>query len=334
MSANRDTVAGHDDIKTQELRKRIDQDDTKFRNEILKFTAQDAGDGLDRAKRWVKRWLAGEWKYWRPWPSWQLGASATSERDWLRIQIGLGFKDDRFVHSMRRFFTEPFVIVVLVVLTGFCVAPDSRRTCSEGSIAEAKDGLSAGADDAPAPNKDVTAAACKDPEHFNTKVAQFLLILLGFFAAGWRWKVGQQHIFVEDAMSMKDRTNTYISDNAEKIAEFVDTSFFELPRKEIPTRKDTIVKQLFVYKELDTLESVYDKARQDLMGDEYVPRALKIFGVRGQDPEFRKLAEHLIEVGRYNTDFKLAVRLLLRASEKVAPPEEQNDQRGLIWIGE
>jgi hypothetical protein len=68
---------------------------------------------------------------------------------------------------------------------------------------------------------------------------------------------------------------------------------------------------MFVFGEIDNLESVFKKLTYDLIEEEYALRAIKIFVARAENDRFGRSAYNLIKKGRYNATFRRAVIKLI-----------------------
>lgn len=152
-----------------------------------------------------------------------------------------------------------------------------------------------------------------------------LALVFGLFMGTWwvapfaaiitfiQWKKNQKNRNVDDAMRRKDRTNQLIIQNPQLLFPFISKAL-ETARQRwvgIPSLKDEVIAEMFIFSEIDNLEFVFDKSRSGLIEIEYVHRAIKIFIARAENVRFEQIARRLILKGRYNRDFMICVKNLL-----------------------
>lgn len=148
---------------------------------------------------------------------------------------------------------------------------------------------------------------------FHLPFAQLTLIALGSFVAYHQWVSTKQNRSVEDAMGRKDNANKLIIDNPNILLPYVGNVFdFDIGYAQKRLENEERVKiDMFVFAEIDNLEFVFDKLTYDLIEEEYVLRAIKIFIARAKNEGFARSALRLIIKGRYNAAFQQAVKKLI-----------------------
>lgn len=144
----------------------------------------------------------------------------------------------------------------------------------------------------------------------------FVFPFLGAIIAYQNWRRNRMNDTVNDALRRKDIANNYIVENAQVILPFVQNSlstsksfadYSSNPGKQI-------IIDMYIFNEIDNLEFVFEKSKNNLIDPYYAMRAIKIFIARNENPKFRVRAETLLEKGRYHHDFLSAASILINVA--------------------
>jgi|SRR6056297_3680700 len=147
----------------------------------------------------------------------------------------------------------------------------------------------------------------------NVNCVRMVFLVLAFIITYIHWLKSQRSKNVEDAMARKDKANSMIIDNAELLYPYIGNVFdfrYRYREKQIDQIKLTKI-NMYVFTEIDNLEFVFEKSRSGLIEEIYALRAIKIFIARAENKGFFRIAQRLLETGRYNDEFKNSVQHLL-----------------------
>jgi hypothetical protein len=145
----------------------------------------------------------------------------------------------------------------------------------------------------------------------------FIFPLLAAVVAYQNWRRARLNSTVDDALKRKDMANALIMQNPELLRRYVQSALYGAPSTEglDYDHSDNTKIDMYIYSEIDNLEFVFSKSNHDLIDDEFVIRAIKIFIARNENRLFRARAKDLVGKGRYNHDFRSAAERLLLVAE-------------------
>jgi len=143
--------------------------------------------------------------------------------------------------------------------------------------------------------------------------SKYIIPTIGALLAYFTWRRNTRSDIVDHALKRKEYANQMISQNSLLLLPLVQRAFTideSKRRMQLDIQNQTII-NMYVFAEIDNLEYVFEKSRINIIDDEYALRAIKIFVARAENREFATIASELIEKGRYNHDFILAIQTLL-----------------------
>ncbi|SEO15064.1 hypothetical protein SAMN02990966_01186 [Rhodospirillales bacterium URHD0017] len=150
-----------------------------------------------------------------------------------------------------------------------------------------------------------------------TAIPAFAVGSLGVVAAYQTWRRTRLNTTVDDALKRKDAANALILEHSKLLKPYVQSAFSGALTGLAPERDggSEIVVDMYLYTEIDNLEFVFDKSNHNLIDEQFVMRAIKIFVVRNESTLFRERARELLKKGQYNKAFRLAAEKLILVAE-------------------